>query len=280
MNDLDAKPLEPTRFAKSLSTVLDESERVTEIVKESADELSSVNRALKQELAEQDLPSVIEKTLEKSEAVETKVQEAAEKLSAVNRALGQEVKEREIVEHQLAAIIEQEEAARYAALHDVLTGLPNRVLFNDRLEHGIAQAKRHGWALAVMFIDLDKFKSVNDTYGHDAGDTVLKTAAQRLKENSRDDDTISRYGGDEFLYLLAEVDQEADIVKVAEKIIAAIGLPCKLHAGGQGLDVSIAASIGIAIFPKDGATGDAMVHSADRAMYIAKKNKSGYAFAS
>ena len=158
--------------AKSLTKVLGQSERVNELVKESADELSSVNVVLKQELAAQDLPPGVENALEKSEAVEDKVQEASEKLTAVNRALEGEVRERDMVEHQLATAIEQEEAARYAALHDVLTGLPNRVLFNDRLEHGIAQAKRHGWTLAVMFIDLDKFKSINDTYGHDAGDAV------------------------------------------------------------------------------------------------------------
>src|SRR6202044_3678914 len=112
------------------------------------------------------------------------------------------IRDRTLVDHQLAAAVEQVEGSRNAALHDSLTGLPNRVLFRDRLEHGIAQAKRHRWILAVMFVDMDNFKSINDTYGHEAGDAVLQTVAKRLAHNARVDDTVSRYGGDEFLYLL------------------------------------------------------------------------------
>ena len=263
---------------KSLRKVLGESEHVNEIVKESADELSAVNNVLKQEMAEEGLPPGVENALEKSEAVEGKVQEASEKLTAVNRALEGEVRERDMVEHQLAAAIEKEVASRHAALHDVLTGLPNRVLFNDRLEHGIAQAKRQGWTLAVMFVDLDKFKSINDTHGHDAGDAVLQTVAQRLRENARDDDTVSRHGGDEFLYLLTNIQDEKDIVMIAEKIIAAIQVPCTVSVRDGDINPSIGASIGIAIFPKNGATGNALIKSADEAMYLAKKNKSGYSF--
>src|SRR6202044_2544115 len=121
------------------------------------------------------------------------------------------IRDRTLVDHQLAAAVEQVEGSRNAALHDSLTGLPNRVLFNDRLEHGIAQAKRHRWILAVMFVDLDNFKSINDTYGHQAGDAVLQTVAVRLKHNTRNDDTVSRYGGDEFLYLLTHMREQKDI---------------------------------------------------------------------
>ena len=154
-------------------------------MEESAQELSSVNVVLKQELAQHAPVPKVEKALEKSEAVEDKVQDASEKLVAVRSGRWRARSGTGTsFDHQLAAVKEKEEAARHAAFHDVLTGLPNRVLFNDRLEHGLAQAKRHGWTLAVMFVDLDSFKIINDTHGHDAGDSVLQTIAQRLMENT------------------------------------------------------------------------------------------------
>src|SRR6202522_1144437 len=131
--------------------------------------------------------------LDKNEAITRKLQDASERLTAVNQALQVEIRDRTMVDHQLAAAVEQEEGSRNAALHDSLTGLPNRVLFNDRLEHGIAQAKRHRWILAVMFVDLDNFKSINDTYGHQAGDAVLQTVSKRLAHNTRNEDTVSRH---------------------------------------------------------------------------------------
>jgi diguanylate cyclase (GGDEF)-like protein len=260
---------------KSLTKVLGQSEHVKDLVEECADALSSVNMLLKQELMDSNQAPVLEKALEKSEAIENKVQEASEELSIVNLALEYEVKERQILEHELAAAIKQEEAARHAAFHDPLTGLPNRVLFNDRLEHGLAQAKRHDWTLAVMFVDLDDFKNINDSYGHDVGDDVLQTIAGRLKENTRGDDTVSRHGGDEFLYLLMEIRNEQDITLVAEKIIKTIQSPCDISVR----DLIIKPSIGISIFPKDGITADTLIKSADQAMYRAKRDKSGYAFA-
>jgi len=174
------------------------------------------------------------------------VQDAAEELSIVNQALEHEVNERHLLEHQLAAAEKQEEAARHASFHDPLTGLPNRVLFNDRLEHGLAQAKRHNWTLAVMFLDLNGFKGINDTYGHDIGDRVLQTISQRLTENTRDDDTVSRHGGDEFLYLLMEVRDERDIALIAQNILNVIQVPCNVGVH----DLTISASIGISIFRK------------------------------
>jgi len=277
--DPNAELPEVAGRSKSLAKALGQSEHVKELVKESAEELSSVNTVLKEELADHAAMPQVERALEKSEAVESKVQEASEKLTVVNRALEGEVRERNVVERQLAAAIEQKEAACEAALHDVLTGLPNRTLFNDRLEHALVQAKRHGWSLAVMFIDLDKFKNINDTHGHHAGDAVLRTTAQRLTENARGGDTVSRHGGDEFLYLLTEVSDEKDIARIAEKIVQALRAPCKVSVGGLDIDASIGASIGISIFPQHGATADALVKSADTAMYRAKQGKSGYAFA-
>lgn len=268
-----AKPI------KSLTEVLDHSEYIKDVVEECAEELSTVNTVLKQELADLDPLPEVENALVKSETVESKVQEAAEELSVVNHALELEVRERQMLEHQLAAAKEQEEAARHAAFHDPLTGLPNRVLFNDRLEHGLAQAKRHGWTLAVMFVDLDDFKSINDSYGHSVGDSVLHTISRRLKEITREDDTICRHGGDEFLYLLMEIQEERDIIWIAEKIIKAIQEPCDVNVRDVVISPSIGASIGISVFPKDAETADALIKSADKAMYRAKRTRAGYAFA-
>ena len=264
-----------TKPVRSLTKLLVQSERVKSMVEEAAEDLSSVNMVLKQELADQDSLPEVENAIQKSETVEIKVQDAAEELSVMNQALENEVKERHLLEHQLAAAEKQEQAARHAAFHDSLTGLPNRVLFNDRLEHGLAQAKRHNWTLAVLFIDLNGFKSINDTYGHDVGDSVLQTISQRLKENTRDDDTVSRHGGDEFLYLLLEIRDERDIVLIAKNILRVIQAPCDV--GGR--DLIISASIGISIFPKDGTTADQLVKRADQAMYRAIQARSGYGFA-
>lgn len=261
--------------AKSLTQVLKESEHVKEIVKESADELASVNMVLNEEFANQDLLPEVDNALAKSEAVEVKVQEASVKLASVNQALKDEVKERHLLERQLATVLEQQEETRHAALHDSLTGLPNRALFDDRLEHGLVQATRHGWTLAVMFMDLDNFKSINDSYGHDVGDAVLRIVAARLEENTRGEDTVSRHGGDEFLYLLMDMNNEHDARIIAEKIIKAVQMPCKVRVG----ELIVSPSIGISIFPKDGTTAEALKQSADAAMYQAKRSKSGFAFA-
>jgi diguanylate cyclase (GGDEF)-like protein len=279
MSSDDSSPPKDSAAAKSLARVLDQSERIKDVVEECAEDLAVVNSVLKDELSSRPSQPGVENALQKSEAVENKVQDCAEDLTAVNQALKEEVLERHVLEHQLIAVKKQEAAARHAAFHDPLTSLPNRVLFNDRLEHGLAQAKRHGWILAVMFIDLDNFKSINDTHGHVVGDAVLQTIASRLKNMSRDDDTVSRHGGDEFLYLLLELKNEQDASAIAEKIIHTVSEPCDVNANDVALSLSVRPSIGIAIFPKAGETADTLVKSADSAMYLAKRNKTGYAFA-
>lgn len=265
--------------SRSLNKVLDQSEHIKDLVVEAAAELSSVNTVLKQELTEQTPLPGVENAIEKSEAVEVKVQDASEKLSLVNLALKTEVKKRHVLEEQLAAVTEQGEADHHAAFHDVLTGLPNRALFNDRLEYGLAQAARHGWTLAVMFADLDDFKIINDTHGHDVGDSVLRIIAGRLKENSRSEDTVSRLGGDEFLCLLMEVGGEHEVSLIAQKIIQSIQMPCNVDKPGFELSPTVKASVGIALFPKNGTTAQMLIESADKAMYEAKRTKSGYYFA-
>lgn len=263
----------------SLTKVLGQSERVKDIVEECADDLSSVNAGLKRELQDGDVSPGVENALEKSEAVESKVQDASEALSLVNKALKEEVDERHVLEAQLATVTKQGDEARHASLHDPLTGLPNRALFNDRLEHGLAMATRNGLHFAVMFLDLDDFKKINDSYGHEAGDLVLQTIAGRLKKTTRDDDTVCRHGGDEFLYILMQTESEHDIAIVAKKIIKAVQQPCDIRVRDINISLSINPSIGISIFPKDGTTSDALLDVADKAMYRAKHNKNGYSFA-
>lgn len=265
--------------ASSLADVLGQSERVKDIVEECADDLSSVNAGLKRELQDGEVSAGVENALEMSEGVEMKVQDAAEALAEVNQALTEQVSERHILEAQLATVTRQGDEARHASLHDPLTGLPNRALFNDRLEHGLAVANRNNLHFAVMFLDLDDFKMVNDTYGHDVGDLVLQTIAGRLKETTRDDDTVCRHGGDEFLYILVNTESEHDIALVAEKIIQAVQIPCDIRVRDLSLSLSINASLGIAIYPKDGAAPDALLDKADKAMYRAKQNKCRYSFA-
>lgn len=263
----------------SLTDVLDQSEHVKDLVEECAEELTSVNAALKHEFADHNPPPELEVALERSEAVENKVQEASEALTLVNAALENEVLERHALEQRLTAVTNEEASARHAALHDSLTGLPNRALFADRVEHGLAQARRHGWKLAVMFVDLDNFKKINDAYGHDTGDVILKTIAQRLRQATRADDTVCRHGGDEFLYLLMEIQDESDIKAIARKIQAAIEAPCEVDAGCGVTHLQVGSSIGIAMFPQHGNTTESLIKRADMAMYQSKQDRTGYAVA-
>jgi diguanylate cyclase len=268
-----------TVTGKLLTQVLGQSEHVHGLIAQSAEELSSVNTVIKQELASNHPLPGVKSALDKNEAVTSKLQDASAGLTAVNQALQIEIRDRTMVDHQLAAAVEQGEDSREAALHDNLTGLPNRMLFKNRLEHGIAQAKRHRWILAVMFVDLDNFKSINDTYGHHAGDAVLQTVATRLAHNARKDDTISRYGGDEFLYLLTPLHEQKDIAMIAAKVLKAIKAPCDVHVDDAIVNLCLEASIGISVFPKDGDGATALIKRADKAMYQAKETKSGFAFA-
>jgi diguanylate cyclase (GGDEF)-like protein len=145
------------------------------------------------------------------------------------------------------------------------------VFFEQGLKNGLIQAKRHGGGLAVLFIDIDKFKSINDTYGHDIGDKVLIMVADRLKSSIREEDMISRWAGDEFVCLLLEVKQEADVTRLAENMVKRISKAYEIN----GTVLSIRASIGIAIYPADGKTADILFKNADTAMYKAKETENG-----
>ena len=163
----------------------------------------------------------------------------------------------------------------FMAHHDLLTGLPNRALLLDRLEFILATARRRGTQVAILFIDLDNFKTVNDSLGHAAGDALLRIIATRIPKALRGVDVVSRHGGDEFLVVLTDLEGDHGPVPVAEKLLAAISEPMEL----EGQSISVSPSIGIALFPRDGDTPDALIKNADAAMYLAKeRGRSNYQF--
>lgn len=285
MRSKDIKKPGSTKKA-SLKRVLKKNEKIIQSVKSAASELASVNEVLKKGKVP---VQVMRQVLTQNEDVEQKVAKAANdlklvnaqlSLKLVNAQLSEEIADRIVVEFELAntktdlakaredlskAQVKTEEA-QLIALQDSLTGLPNRVSFEQSLDHGLIQANRNGWGLAVLFIDIDKFKSINDSYGHDLGDRVLLMVANRLKSFVRDQDIVSRWGGDEFVCLLLEVKKESDVIQLAEKMINRIAEAYEF----DGSVLSIIASIGIAIYPKDGGTPDILFKNADTAMYKAK----------
>jgi len=155
----------------------------------------------------------------------------------------------------------------FLAHHDPLTDLPNRLLLRDRLERAIAQGERAGTRVALLFIDLDRFKTVNDSLGHPVGDRLLREAARRLRRCVREMDTVSRQGGDEFLIVLTELKDSDAVTHVAEHILAAMSVPFSL----DGHDVAISCSVGVAVYPEDGRDFDELLKKSDIAMYHAKE---------
>ena len=155
----------------------------------------------------------------------------------------------------------------YIATHDPLTGLPNRVMFSDRLTMALAQAKRNEQKLAVMILDLDRFKNINDTLGHDAGDQLLTGVGDRLVGLLRKSDTVARLGGDEFMVLLPQIGRTDDATKTAQKILKGFQKPFSIDNN----ELSITTSIGIAIYPEGGEDVDTLIKNADTAMYRAKE---------
>lgn len=166
----------------------------------------------------------------------------------------------------ISEIRESQEQLTYLAHHDPLTELPNRQLLNDRLSHAIERAKRNHHEVAVLFIDLDHFKEINDTLGHPAGDSLLKQMALRCTNLVRESDTIARLGGDEFVIVLEDVSERVDVEKLANKLIEAMAMPLQI----DGNLFSISASVGISFYPADGEDVTTLLKTADTAMYDAK----------
>ncbi|PKN83845.1 MAG: diguanylate cyclase, partial [Deltaproteobacteria bacterium HGW-Deltaproteobacteria-1] len=181
------------------------------------------------------------------------------------RGIGRDVTERKRSEEQI----------RHMATHDALTELPNRMMFGQLLNHAIQAAKRNKRQLAVLFTDLDRFKIINDTLGHEAGDLLLKTIAARFKQTLRATDVVARLGGDEFVILVEEVDNPGQLVTVAQKILSTAMKPVSL----MGEECRVTASVGISMYPKDGKDEQVLMKTADKAMYFAKEEgKNNYQF--
>ena len=176
----------------------------------------------------------------------------------------------------LAASLAREQQAWLAANCDVLTGLPNRLSFGRHSTQTLSTHTEQGRAFCLLFIDLDGFKAVNDLLGHRAGDALLKVVGARLQHTLRAGDFVSRHGGDEFVCLLPEVQKEKEALAVGRKLRAKVSAPCKLGP----TRVQVRASVGIALFPQDGPSVEALLERADRAMLWAKAHQAGLALAS
>lgn len=272
--------------SKSLGRVLNRSRKIKAAIKNAAGKLGSATAVLKQGKGAVK-PTAVERAVAQYEDVESQVAQAAQDLSQVNAALSSEVAERASIESELVDaksdladakldLVEardslsesqaNEQEALHMALHDALTALPNRALFDQSLEHGLIQSRRHGWGLAVLFIDVDNFKDINDTYGHVVGDEVLLMIADRLRSLVRAEDMVSRWGGDEYVCLLLEVGHEADVIRLARTMIDRIAEEFE----PSGAILSVGCSIGIALYPEDGESAEVLLKNADEAMYRAK----------
>ena len=190
------------------------------------------------------------------------LRDALSELSERNRQL--EIEQRKQMEQEM----------RHLAMHDMLTGLPNRALFMDRLESAHHRASRHNGMFALVYVDVDRFKDVNDTWGHGAGDAMLVELAARLRGTLRENDTVARLGGDEFALVLEELDDISDAHRLLERLGKALEVPmCYRLRDGEDVALTIAASIGLAAYPADGAEVNALLHAADQAMYLTKRSR-------
>lgn len=271
-----------------MKLALEQSREVKAKVEECADDIANSNLLVKATIARGATTLSAHEALAANTDVESKVQECADDLHEVTETLAKGVEDQRQTEAELAGARkalteaqaelalakEGEKEARLTALHDSNTGLPNRDLFDARLEQAISTAKRRGWTLAVMFFDLDRFKRINDTHGHAAGDAVLQEVARRLSQQAREEDTVCRNGGDEFLYLLVNPQGRQNIERIAISVSERIGQP--LTWSNALLEVN--ASIGISVYPDDAESGEQLIRRADAAMYLAKKRRAGYAF--
>lgn len=272
-----AQPREPTFLIKARG----HTNHAKDMVEACAVDLSTVNTVLKKEIDERGPSPAIAQALTQSEDAEIQVEECADELVSVNAALAEGIQERKSLHDELAktylALLESRRQARKArsdALHDPLTGLPNFTLFKDRLDVALAQARRHEWRVAVMFIDLDRFKHINDTHGHDVGDACLQIIGERLEAVTRAEDTACRRSGDEFQFLMTEARSLPVIEALALKLAKTIQTSCEVRA----LSIAIRPSIGIAVFPDDGHSAQELIEKGDAAMYAAKHKGSGPLF--
>jgi diguanylate cyclase (GGDEF)-like protein/PAS domain S-box-containing protein len=200
---------------------------------------------------------VQEALLRARDELEMRVQERTSELATANALLQAEIKERRAAEEQI----------RHLANHDALTGLPNRRLLEDRIGQALLAAKRNGGQVAVQFIDLDRFKAINDSLGHRIGDLLLQDVAQRIRGLLREVDTVSRIGGDEFVLVLPGIQSEEAAAEIAKRILKSLEQPYLI----EGHILSVTPSIGISLYPVHGTDVETLINRADSAMYHAKQ---------
>jgi diguanylate cyclase (GGDEF)-like protein/PAS domain S-box-containing protein len=202
---------------------------------------------------------------EARDSLEVMVKRRTRKLADTVNQLEEEIRERE----KIAAELD------FLANHDALTGLPSLRLCKDRLDHSLAEARRNRQMSAVMFLDLDGFKAINDAHGHEFGDLVLKTTADRIKDQVRETDTVARIGGDEFVVILSSLPDITIAERIASSLIQQIGLQIEINK----VEVTISVSIGIALYPENGGTAEELIRAADKAMYrIKHQGKNDFGF--
>jgi diguanylate cyclase (GGDEF)-like protein len=260
---------------------------VTEKLGLCADNLGSSNDVAKMRQAAGANPLSADKSLENNQRVQREVRECAHDLHELTETLMDgigEVKEQTRIalaesknalassEAALATAQDGEKKAQLRVLHDAATGLANRDLFDDRLAHAIALAKRHDWTLAVMFLGIVSFKLINDTHGHAVGSRLLRELGKRLLKHARDEDTVCRNEGGEFLYLLMNPRGGENILRIAGAMLKTITQPIDT---GDYRQLVIKASIGIASYPENGTTGEQLISNAHTAMCCAKNSLSG-----
>lgn len=289
-----ASNTQPADAAQALVGALSQSAQIEARVEECAEEISSITAVLKEEMTPRHTSRDAEQALAQSEQVRQKIEQCAEELHSLNVALSKEMRERRKSERALAGmqvrligaqidvmearseltkVRDERERARYFAFHDSLTGLANRNLFGDRVDHALACAKRHRNMLAVMSIDLDRFKRINEAHSHYVGDKVLQMVADRLHASVRAADTVCRKEGDQFLLLVEELGDAATAEAIAQKMIDAISRPIDI----DGVHPAVSASIGIAVYPRDGEAAETLINNAESAVSEAKLNPLRYA---
>lgn len=265
-----------------LVEVRDQTAQVKDKVEDCALSLSVVNAVLAKDTTSGAPLHEVKLAIAENAAIEGKVQECLDELATVNKSLTEEIDVHKNLVDALdlsnAALAESqamEAESAYNAMHDGPSGLPNVTLFNDQLQIALTQAAQHQRLFAVMFIDLDNFEQINDTHGHAVGDRVLSTLAKRLQALVKAGDTVSRRSGDEFLFLMLDIEDAASAVGFATKINSSLALPVEI----SGEKISLSASIGIALYPEHGQLAADLLKNADTAMYVAKRrtNSSGWA---
>jgi diguanylate cyclase (GGDEF)-like protein len=278
----------PVNEPASLELAVDQTQDVKEKLELCADNLGSSNEVAKKRKAVGASSLSADKTLANNERVQREVQECANDLYALTETLVDgiaEVKEQarialaksqNALAHTEAALLsaqEEEKMAHLRTLRDSATGLPNRDLFDDRVTHAIALAKRHNWTLTVMFLKLDRVKYLYDAQGHAEANRASREIGRRLSQHARAEDTVCRNDEDEFLYLLVNPQGNENIGRIAAGLLKSIAQPIDIGEHSQRI---IDASIGIASYPENGTTGEQLIINANTAMRRAKGSSNGY----